>query len=289
MAKPYSKNQVGYMRHRKFLALTGNAIALWDEGKDYCSEHLTDGLIPFEAVKGFRFSGRKSIDLLTSSCGSKPDGTPYAPLWEPHDVGYKMHDYLEHNDSYEVVQKRIAQADERRDKENKRKAGWRAAKAERRSGRDRRDTDDVPLDVPRDTTGDMTPVSASMSVSSTQYVPPNPPSGGRSGRGSHHVEDAIADAAGAFIACYAEVYAKARDGAHYAMKPVRDFAYACQLVTSWPDADYLLKMAELFLLKDAWKPKNEPGTVGQFLHMAPQCDAELRKHGHRPHASKVAS
>jgi hypothetical protein len=125
MAKPYTKTIVGYMRHRKFLALNANAIALWHEGKDYCSEHLTDGLIPTEAVRGFRFRGAKAVDLLKSSCGSKPDGTVYAPLWEVHPVGYKMHDYLEHNDSYEVIQARMERADVDRDWDRRRKQLYR--------------------------------------------------------------------------------------------------------------------------------------------------------------------
>jgi hypothetical protein len=97
-----------------------------------------------------------------------------------------------------------------------------------------------------------------------------------------HVEQAVADRAGAFLDRYAALYAKARHGAFYRLKPARDHAYACQLVATWPDDAHLDKMAELFLLKSDWKPKNEPGTVGQFLHMAPQADAELRKHGHAP-------
>lgn len=281
MAKPYTKTVVGYMRHRKFLALNANAIALWHEGKDYCSEHLTDGLIPTEAVKGFRFRGAKAIDLLIASCGSKPNGDVYAPLWERHPVGFKMHDYLEHNDSYEVVQKRIAKVDEKREGDRRRQLEHRARQDERRREDRRRDN----AVMSRVTSSPVT-----VSTETEVLKPPNPPAGGLSSRAdTHHVEDAIADAAGAFVACYAEVYRKARNGAHYAMKPVRDFGYACQLVTSWPDGDYLLKMAELFLLKDAWKPKNEPGTVGQFLHMAPQCDTELRKHGISPGSSKVAS
>lgn len=127
MAKPWSKNIVGYMRHQKFLALTANAIALWDEGKDHCAERLTDGLITKEALTTFRFRSPKAVALLTTSCGEKPDGTPYSPLWEKHDIGYKMHDYLEHNDSYEVVTARIERAEIRRVAEKNRQAAYRAS------------------------------------------------------------------------------------------------------------------------------------------------------------------
>lgn len=104
-----------------------------------------------------------------------------------------------------------------------------------------------------------------------------------------HVTESVAEQAGRFLDDYQEVYREARNGAFYAMKPARDHAYACQLVVGWPDRGYLRKMAELFLRMDVWKPKNQPGTVGQFLHMAPQCDTELRKHDIAPRGSKVVS
>ncbi len=112
MAKPWAKVQIGRMRHAKFLALNGNAISLWDEIKDYCDEHHTDGLVPLEAFKTFRFAGKKSMQLLTTSCGPKPDGRAFAPLLEPHPVGFKMHDYLDHNDCRDEVLARIGDADD---------------------------------------------------------------------------------------------------------------------------------------------------------------------------------
>lgn len=169
MAKPYQKNQVGYMRHRKFLALNANAVALWHEGKDYCSEHLTDGLIPASAVRGFRFKSKKAIELLTTSCGMKPDGTAYAPLWESHDIGFKMHDYLEHNDSYETVQARIAKVEEKREGERRRQAEYR--ERERRKGERRADADgDAPREpqpTSRVTYGPVTPPTSTSTGTST--------------------------------------------------------------------------------------------------------------------------
>lgn len=116
------------MRHPKFLALSGNAIALWHEGKDYCDEHMTDGLIPSAAMKGFRFRGAKPIGMLTTSCGPRCDGTAYTPLWEAHPVGYKMHDYLDHNPCREDVLARMEQAEESRAVDRDRLQRWRDAK-----------------------------------------------------------------------------------------------------------------------------------------------------------------
>jgi hypothetical protein len=120
------------MRHPKFLALNGNAIGLWHEGKDYCADHNTDGLIPLYALKTFRFAGKKTIALLATSIGLKDDGTRYAPLWETHDVGYKMHDYLDHNDCREAIIARMEKADEHRLLDRRRKAQYRLQQEERR-------------------------------------------------------------------------------------------------------------------------------------------------------------
>lgn len=281
MAKPWAKVQVGRMRHRKFLALNGNAIALWDEIKDYCDEHLTDGIVPLEAFKTFRFAGKKSMSLLTASCGHKPDGTEYAPLLEPHGLGFKMHDFLEHNDCRDKVLARMARAEQVKVEDRDRKAAARAAKVAKVSGQK---SGESPAGLPAEFR------------SITEAVPersPQPPAGGLSEipqlPSNIIADDALAEVAGRFLDRYVQTYAKARNDATYMLKPARDWPYALRLVASWPDVDYLANMAELFLLRDAWKPKNEPGTVGQFLNMAPLCDSELRKHGIFPHAPRRAS
>lgn len=133
--KPWAKLEIGYLDHPKFLALNANAICLWHEGKNYCDRHNTDGLIPRAALKGFRFRGKKSIAVLMTSCGDKPDGTAYAPLWDAHVVGYRMHDYLDHNDCRDDVLARIEHAEARREAERTRKAEWRAKKADKRVSR----------------------------------------------------------------------------------------------------------------------------------------------------------
>jgi hypothetical protein len=95
---------------------------------------LTDGLIPTTALKYFRFRGEKAVKQLMTSCGVKADGeTAYAPLWEPHSVGYKMHDYLEHNDCRDAILARMERADQRRLDERDRKAEWRSKKDAKRA------------------------------------------------------------------------------------------------------------------------------------------------------------
>jgi hypothetical protein len=135
MAKPFGRYEIGFLDHPKFLALSGNAISLWWEGKNYCDKHFTDGLIPASALKYFRFRGEKTVRQLMTSCGVKADGeTAYGPLWEPHPVGYKMHDYLDHNDCRDVIMARMDRADRRREEERDRKAGWRKSKDAKKAG-----------------------------------------------------------------------------------------------------------------------------------------------------------
>lgn len=110
MAKPWARYEVGFIDHVKFRALTSNAICLWIEGKNYCDENMTDGLIPTHIVKQFRFHSRKSVDMLAASCGPKNETEQYEPLWESHSVGFKMHDYLDYNDCREESMERIDDA-----------------------------------------------------------------------------------------------------------------------------------------------------------------------------------
>lgn len=126
--KPWAKTEIDFINHPKFRALNANAICLWLEGKNYCDKNMTDGLIPLHVVDQFRFRGKKSVAALLASCGPKNETNTYSALWEPHAIGYKMHDYLDYNDCREIVVARLDLADEKRDKENERLRHWRAAK-----------------------------------------------------------------------------------------------------------------------------------------------------------------
>jgi hypothetical protein len=287
LAKPWAKYEIGFLRHAKFLALTSNAICLWLEAKSYCDEHLTDGLFPRTALRTFRFNGSKSVDSLMRSCGLKPNGDAYAPLWEAVDIGgvsyVRMHDFLLHNDCREVRQKGMAAADARREADKQRKAAARAAKEAKRSASVSAGLSaPCPQDVRADVRTDVQPMSASIQRQ-RQSNTPQPPSGGLL------VSDDVADKAGEFLGRYPGIYARAKAGAYYHVREARDFPLAMELVTQWPDLEHLEKMLELFLRKADWAPKNVPGSPGQFRHMAPECDALLRKNGHFPAVSRVAS
>jgi len=155
---------VGFVNHDKFMALSANAICLWLEGKNYCDENHTDGMLPTYIVKRFRFYSKRSIELLTTPCGIKPGTSmPYASLWEPHAIGWKMHDYLDHNECREIVLSRIQIGENAKKADRDRKAKARAVKAHKAglsTGHPTGHTSDIRPDSPR-THGNVRPVSDS--------------------------------------------------------------------------------------------------------------------------------
>jgi len=96
---PWVRIDENAMDHPKFLALTDGAWRLWCEGLSYCQKHLTDGTIPFVALKGFRYySPSRLKGLLAESVPGK------GPCWYLNAGGiYAVHDYLDWNDSREEV------------------------------------------------------------------------------------------------------------------------------------------------------------------------------------------
>lgn len=130
MAKPWARYEVGFIDHDKFRAISGNAICLWLEGKNYADAHLTDGLLPLREVKRWRFYSAKNVQLLTTSAGLKTSaGERWAPLWEPHDIGFRMHDYLDHNACREEVMQRMQ---DRKNRQELRKLNDRRRKTDER-------------------------------------------------------------------------------------------------------------------------------------------------------------
>lgn len=111
---------------------------------------------------------------------------------------------------------------------------------------------------------------SSSPISNLQYYPPTPL------QGAVVTDDVVGRIAGEFLESYPEVYARCRHGATMLMREARDFPTAIELVTTWPDVAHLTNMLRLFLMKKDWASKNEPGTIRQFAHMAPQCDALLK-------------
>lgn len=165
MAKPWGRYEIDFLDHPKFRALHANSFFLWWEVKNYCDKFHTDGRFPREMLRTFRHHSSKAIGQLTMSCGVKPNGDPYAPLWEPQDIGgvayLKMHDYLDHNDCRDEVLARIQDAEDkaaiRRAKDRERQAQYRAERKAVLADLEKRHvTRDSPRDM-RDSHSDVTP------------------------------------------------------------------------------------------------------------------------------------
>lgn len=111
------------------------AIGLWARAISWCNRFLTDGLVPRDRIA--------KLDGTTDLA----DRLVAAGLFDPAPHGYLIHDFLAFNDGREVVL-------ERRAKEAKRKADYRASKGQKprpagtNHGTSRSDDDDVPPGVP---------------------------------------------------------------------------------------------------------------------------------------------
>lgn len=78
--------------HPKVLALSDRAFRVWVNGLCYCQTHLTDGSIPRAALRVVSGTQRTADELVK------------AGLWIVHPDGYRVHDYLDWNDSRETIE-----------------------------------------------------------------------------------------------------------------------------------------------------------------------------------------
>lgn len=110
----------GAMGDLKIMRLSDSAFRLWVRGLTYCQTHLTDGLLPREALRDMA-AKRKDVEQLGSVLVAGK-----SPLWEAVEgFGFKVHDYLMWNDSREKVV-------ERQDAAKQRKAEYDARKKKER-------------------------------------------------------------------------------------------------------------------------------------------------------------
>lgn len=214
-----------YIYHPKFKALSHHAFRLWHEGMAYCRKLLTDGLIPKTALKTFQYAKPSSVKELTNSIGK------LAPLWEPHEVGFKVHDYLDWNAGYEEEQIE-------RD----------AAKLRMRAFRGRRRSDRLVV------TPDVTPpVTRNVTPIVTPLVTPSVPGEGKGKvfRSEKNSEQELAERAGRLREeLYPAWYAKHRNGARLRLVANSlEYQDAMSLVRLWDNAR-LEKLAAIVLTTD---------------------------------------
>lgn len=260
---PWIRIDENAMDHPKFVAISAHAWRLWCEGQSYCQKHLTDGVIPRQVLKGFRYYSQSSLKLLTEALVPGK-----GPLWHITDTGILVHDYLVWNDSRETVLKAREEAKSRRRR-------WRDGHASMNASGD--------ASPPRDATRLETPTSLRGVVCSEENF------GGKSARtGAAYAtrfqpagqagSDEHAERAARFLERYAGFYEKYRNGARYLSKPALDFAEALNLVAVWDD-ERLDKLAVVFLTTDHEFAERGSRTVAQFRSMASWCDDRLRQAG----------
>lgn len=81
----------GISRHPKLLAAGAEAAWLWVAAIDYCRDQLTDGFLPEHAVH--------TLGLFRSQPTKLAFRLVEVGLLEACEGGWKVHDYLDHNDS----------------------------------------------------------------------------------------------------------------------------------------------------------------------------------------------
>lgn len=258
----------GAMQHPKVLGLSDSAFRLWIKGLCYCQSYLTDGLIPREALREMR-AKRQDVESLSREFEG------YSPLWEAvKGVGFRVHDYLEYNDSREQARRRQDIARSERMRNRQRMSQWRASKVQNETPVTPSVTPHVTCDSERDTGRDCHAPRKAL----TQ---PNPTQRDIRARA---LDDSGPDAATTKVAAefcerYSQIYSEERHGARYPVREARDFPIFMTLAKTWPDTQRLEDMFRVFLHLPAKNSLNAQGTPAQFLHHAAECDSLLRQNG----------
>lgn len=247
----------GAMQDLKISGLSDSAFRLWIRGLCYCQTALTDGLIPHSALRDMG-AKRKDVDELAT-----PVVPGRAPLWERIDqFGFKVHDYLDWNDSREKVQARKLKAKDRKTAFEERKKHTH--------------TNAVPNAV--------LPASAGFGlVCSSDSEDQERGSGGKPAppaKPDPFTNATITERAGRFIERYEELYLKHRK-ARYLVIPGRDYNSAVRLCETWTDDARLDKLAAIFLTTDNEFAVKGSRTLSQFAALASWCDGKLAEWEHR--------
>lgn len=213
----------GAMTHPKIIKLSDKAFRLWVWGLSYCQLHLTDGLVPVLALPP-RLK-RASDDLVRCN------------LWHLVEAfGYIVHDYLDWNDSKELIIKKRSEA-----------------KGRMQGNRDR--SRELLSRTP------LTEVLRGVGLGSSSGLEKN--------------EDDVGNRAAVFLDRYQALYREHRNGAQTLIKPALDWTRCCDLCRQW-DSPRLEKLAAVFLkTDDEWIARTDRG-FGVFVAKVSWCDDRLR-------------
>lgn len=238
------------MSNLKIQRISDSAFRLWMKGLCYCQMHLTDGLIPREAL-GPMEAKRRDVDAL---CTPQVEGR--AALWSRIDAfGFKVHNYLKYNDSREEVEAKREQSKGRMQKSRARRFSEVAPVVAPQ-----------PLEKLRESPHANTPLSL-LSTSGSSFPEKR--------KSDAVVPDEIAERAARFVERYEVLYSEKRKGAKYLRRqPALDWDRACKLCRTWDDAR-LEKMAVIFLTTDdEWISGTDRG-FPVFESRASWCDEKL--------------
>lgn len=218
----------GAMTHPKIVGLIDwrNPFCVWVWGLSYSQLHLTDGIIPTAAVPHPK--AVKTIQrLLDAGCWEVIPG-----------LGWKVHDYLEWNDSREVVQSKREGAKNR----------FQSFKQKRVV------TPTIETTLAR---------SGVVLGSSSEEEKDEPSIAPRMQRPGMPIDDRspeTTDRGALFLERYGELFQQHRRGAKYFCRPQFDLPEAQKLTALWDDGR-LEKMATIFLTadRDEWINRTDRG------------------------------
>lgn len=100
----------------KLLALSDGAWRMWGCALIYCQANLTDGFVPEHAIHTFGVRAEDKPGIADELCRALVPGK--GPCWHRVEGGYRVHDYLDWNDTREDILRE-------REKSNDRKRRWR--------------------------------------------------------------------------------------------------------------------------------------------------------------------
>jgi hypothetical protein len=219
------------MDNPKMLALSDRAFRGWVWGLCYAQRHLTDGFLPLQALTAA--VKRAAGELQTRG------------LWGVVDRGFQIHDYLEYQDSKELVESRKASA---RDRMKDRRAGPRRA------------VDSTPFVRTNILGTSLEPPLHSISLSGSEKEKDR----GVGERAATLLQDR-----------YPEWYAQFRHGARLKLT-ANSLAYAdaMKICETWDDAR-IEKLAQVFLTTDETWIASTDRSFRVFAARASWCDDRL--------------
>lgn len=225
----------GAMSHPKLVGLIDwrNPFCVWVWGLSYAQQHLTDGSIPRAAIPNP--TALKTAAKLVES-----------QAWDATPSGFQIHDYLDWNDSRELVTKKRTEAKER------------MSNARHRSSREQRENFYVDRGVDRRISSSSERESEGKPIRAADEDP------------------ALARRAADFLEHFGELYTKHRRGARWLRRgnPNLEWLDALKLCDQWSD-DRLDKMAVIFLTTDDEWISNTDRGFKVFVSKASWCDDRL--------------